>query len=105
MNTAPAELDLLVNRLRAGPAALEPIELERLLGAATLLREVETGMAGPIRVLEHVGAVILAEQTLEQQPVARVVASVEAADALIADRLAVYERMWDGCGCKVRYFD
>jgi hypothetical protein len=33
----------------------------------------------------------------------RAMADREAAEAFVSDRLATYERMWDGCGCKVHY--
>ena len=25
-------------------------------------------------------------------------------DDFVRDRLAIYERMWDGCGCRVDYY-
>ena len=33
----------------------------------------------------------------------RVVADLEAAGRFVDNRLAAYDRMWDGCGCKVDY--
>jgi hypothetical protein len=31
--------------------------------------------------------------------------SAVAAQQFVADRMAQYERMWDGCGCRVRYYE
>ncbi len=94
----------LLVRLRGARAVeLEPDEARTLVEAGRLVREVDTRLAGMLRVLELDGALVVQEQTTRGRHVARVVPSLEAAEALICDRLAVYERMWDGCGCKVDY--
>jgi hypothetical protein len=46
---------------------------------------------------------------LEQRPgdptlLLRKLAGSAAANALVYERLASHERMWDGCGCKVDYY-
>ena len=76
-----------------------------LLERAIVLREDDTLISGMIRVLELDAAMLVQEQTPEGQVLVRAFESREAADAFVDDRLATYDRMWDGCGCKVRYFD
>lgn len=46
---------------------------------------------------------IVAEHPDSTTAVLRRVASREAGDAFIAKRLETYDRMWDGCGCKIDY--
>jgi len=29
----------------------------------------------------------------------------ETAAKFVEERLDIYEKMWDGCGCKVKYYD
>jgi hypothetical protein len=79
-------------------------ELLELLEAAEVLRDQDTLVAGHLRVLDLSGLILVQEETPEGQLLVRRAESVEAAQALVADRLATYERMWDGCGCKVDYF-
>ena len=43
------------------------------------------------------------EEPTSRQRVLRRLAEDEVA-AFVKDRLDTYERMWDGCGCKVEYF-
>jgi hypothetical protein len=79
-------------------------ELLELLEAAEVLSDQDTLVAGHLRVLGLSGLILVQEETPEGQLLVRRAESVEAAQALVADRLATYERMWDGCGCKVDYF-
>jgi hypothetical protein len=79
-------------------------ELLELLEAAEVLSDQDTLVAGHLRVLDLSGLILVQEETPEGQLLVRRAESVEAAQALVADRLATYERMWDGCGCKVDYF-
>ncbi len=94
-----------LERIAAGRIeTLGPEELPDLLAAGRCIRDVDTRLAGVLRVLEVGGVLLVQEQTTRGQILVRRIASVEAADALIASRLEIYERMWDGCGCKVDYF-
>ena len=43
------------------------------------------------------------EQTTNGEILVHEVGSEAAAQRVVDDRLATYERMWDGCGCKVDY--
>jgi hypothetical protein len=78
-------------------------ELLELLEAAEVLSDQDTLVAGHLRVLDLSGLILVQEETPEGQLLVRRAESVEAAQALVADRLATYERMWDGCGCKIDY--
>jgi len=69
-----------------------------------VLQDQDTLVAGHLRVLDLSGLVLVQEETPDGQLLVRRAESVEAAQALVDERLATYERMWDGCGCKVDYF-
>jgi hypothetical protein len=83
---------------------LEPSDLAALLGRARLIRLVDTRLAGDLRILELDGTLLLQEQTTKGELLVRRLESLEQAEALVEDRLATYDRMWDGCGCKVDYY-
>ncbi len=82
---------------------IERAELPRLLDQALVVKEVDTHISGWIRILDLDGIIILEEETTEGEVLLRRFKSVEMAASLIEDRLATYERMWDGCGCRIDY--
>jgi len=78
-------------------------DLPALLAEAEALREEDTRFAGSIRVLSMDGRILVQEESPEGRVYIRGFDSREAADAFLEERLTTYERMWDGCGCKVHY--
>jgi hypothetical protein len=88
------------------PVTLDERELEALLGHARRLRDVDAGLWGTIRLLElDPGSLVLVqEQSDKHELLVRRFADRAAAEAFIEARLATYERMWDGCGCRVDYY-
>ncbi len=95
-----ALLDKLDDASRLG---LSPDELADLLEEAELVREEDTCISGMIRILRLKNIVLVQEETPDHEIVIRIRPSVEAAEEFVAGRLETYERMWDGCGCKVDY--
>jgi hypothetical protein len=79
-------------------------ELAAVLEAAQAIRAEDTVLAGWIRVLSFDGQILVQEETPESDVLVRKLASIDAANRLVDRRLADYERMWDGCGCKIDYF-
>ena len=84
--------------------ALESEMLVALLEEADVIRDDDTCLAGRIRVLLLDGVILVQERTPKGQILVRRLADEGTAHRFVDDRLAVYERMWDGCGCKVDYF-
>lgn len=87
-----------------------PIPVDRevlisLLEKAEVLRQDNTCVAGWIRILSVEGVILVQEETPEGHALARRMTSVEEANDFVNDRLGSYERMWDGCGCKIHYFE
>jgi len=71
-------------------------ELDLLLEQTETLREVDTGIAGRIRILRCDDRILIQERTPEGAHFVRKLPSQSAAEGLIEERLAAYERMWDG---------
>jgi hypothetical protein len=96
--------DELVELLgRQALVTLEGDELPALLDASETVRAVDTCLAGMIRILAFDGRVLVQEQTPEGEVLVRRMPSDDAAERFLEHRLAAYERMWDGCGCKIDY--
>jgi len=94
----------MVEEVRARALVVfDELDLPALLEASELLRDVDTCLAGRIRILVLDGLMLVQEQTPDREVLVRRVGTREAAEAFVDDRLATYERMWDGCGCKVDY--
>ena len=64
----------------------------------------DTGLRGELLIVERPAGLAVVEEPSPTERAMRPIASVEAAHQLLADRLATYDRMWDGCGCKVDYY-
>lgn len=87
---------LLDELTRTSPARLAGDELVALLDAADLVREENTGVAGPLRVLVLEGAILVEEQTPQRELLLRSRPSLEEAMDFVDRRLEIYARMWDG---------
>ena len=48
---------------------------------------------------------IIQEKSTKDELLIRSVQLKEEAEKFITERLEIYEKMWDGCGCKVEYYD
>ena len=74
---------------------------------ASEFEEVErhaTGVAGDL-VIVRVGAELAAvEEPRPDERVVRRLAGDDEARRFVAQRMEEYERMWDGCGCKIEYY-
>jgi hypothetical protein len=97
--------DLVATLQTRAPIPVDRDVLVSLLEEAEVLRQENTCVAYWIRILSVDGAILVQEETPEGNALARRMPSIEDANAFVNDRLATYERMWDGCGCKINYFD
>ncbi len=83
--------------------ALDGEALPELLEAVEVIRADDTCIAGWIRILCINDRFAVQEQTPDGEILVRRLISREAAERFVEDRLNDYERMWDGCGCKIDY--
>jgi hypothetical protein len=96
--------DDLIKDLRHTPfKAIDRDELRELMDAAAVLREDDTHIAGWIRILALGDSILAQEETPSGEVLVRRMPSRESAGRFVDLRMQSYERMWDGCGCKVDY--
>jgi hypothetical protein len=80
-------------------------ELEQLLSQSKTIIEKDTHISDKIRLLKLDNDLIIQEKTTRDELIIRIVKSKEEAEEFIKERLEIYDKMWDGCGCKVEYYD
>jgi hypothetical protein len=85
--------------------ALDREKLPELLEVAEVIRADDTCVAGWIRILLINDRFAVQEQTPSGVVLLRRLISRDAAERFVEARLRDYERMWDGCGCKIDYND
>jgi len=64
----------------------------------------DTLVAGDLLIIRTDAGLAAVEQPKSAERVVRLLGSTREAKAFVQERLALYERMWDGCGCKVDYY-
>jgi len=79
-------------------------ELNELLLHSKMIIEENTYISDKIRLLKFHDNLIMQEKTTKDEYLIRVMKSKKETEQLIKQRLEIYNRMWDGCGCKVDYY-
>ena len=79
-------------------------ELDVLLSEVSVEAETDTQISGFLRILAHGNQLMVQEQSPRDEIFIRRMRSRAEAQKFIAERMTIYEKMWDGCGCKVDYF-
>jgi len=79
--------------------------LNEILSQVSVLKDKDTLMSDHIRLLDWKGIILIQEISSKNELVIRVADSTEQANKFISERMESYERMWDGCGCKVNYYE
>ncbi len=87
-----------------GIVVIPPADWPPLAGLFTEVERHATGFAGDLVLLRREDAFAALEQPAPDGWVVRRLGGRAEADAFLKDRLAQYERMWDGCGCRIDYF-
>ena len=80
-------------------------QLNNLLSYSKLIQEKESQISGKIRLLKFNGELLIQEKTGKDELLIRLMKTKEEADYFIKERLEIYDKMWDGCGCKVDYYN
>ncbi|MGB5289020.1 MAG: hypothetical protein WBN42_11075 [Ignavibacteriaceae bacterium] len=78
--------------------------LKELLFQSKIIIEKDTHISDKIRLLKLDNDLIIQEKTTRDELIIRIVKTKNEAEDFIKQRLEIYERMWDGCGCKVEYY-
>jgi len=79
-------------------------ELNELLSQSKMISEEDTYISDKIRLFEFEDDLIIQEKTTKDEYLLRVMKTKKEAEEFIKQRLEIYNRMWDGCGCKVDYY-
>ena len=94
----------LMDRLETGATVLLSCdEWDALRNTFEVIEEHDTRLSGMLRLVRSPAGLAAVEQPGPDQRVVRPLADMTAARAFVTDRLETYDRMWDGCGCKIDY--
>ena len=80
-------------------------ELNELLSQSKIIIEKDTYISDKVRLLKYEDELIIQEKSTKDELLIRSIRSKKEAEEFINQRLEIYEKMWDGCGCKVEYYD
>ena len=83
---------------------IAPNDLTEVLNSVETIRIEDTLLSDFIRLFKYNNKFFVQETTFNQEILIRKMNSLEEADFFIKDRLEFYERKWDGCGCKIAYY-
>jgi hypothetical protein len=80
-------------------------ELTDLLRSSKIVFEQDTRLRDFIRILKLVNLFYLQEKTNLGEIMIRQFETEADAMNLVNDRMQIYDKMWDGCGCKINYYE
>lgn len=83
---------------------LAAAEWEAVAPAFEEIERHHTVVAGSLVIIRVGGTLAAVEQPRPDQRVVRRFDHDDAMRAFVRERMDTYERMWDGCGCKVDYY-
>jgi len=99
-------IDVFRDRLASGGTVpLSAKEWAELAGEFPVVDRHETQLAGALLVVRVGGDLAAVEAPSKDARVARLLGGPEEARAFVQRRMEEYERMWDGCGVKVEYYE
>jgi hypothetical protein len=100
----PVTVDTLVRRLEhEGLVTLTVDDWVSLAEAFPVAERHSTGLRGDLSIVRTTAGLAAVEEPAPDQRVVRLLGDQDAARHFVTDRLASYERMWDGCGCRIDY--
>jgi len=84
---------------------IEEDELKSVLDNSEIIRVEDTYLSDFIRVLKYDKKLFVQETTFKKEILIRKMDSMNDVDFFVQERLDYYERKWDGCGCKIDYYE
>lgn len=84
---------------------LQKNELDDFLALSLVIKEVDTCLSDYIRILKYNEDYFFQEMSDRNEILLRKMNSLEEAEQLLKERLDFYDRKWDGCGCKINYYE
>ncbi len=96
----------IIQHLAKNNRVFIPIQnLNGILSKAALLFEQNTLISDYIRIIKLDNNIIVQEKTDKDEIALHLFEDEKSAVKFVNDRLEIYEKMWDGCGCRVKYYD
>jgi hypothetical protein len=83
---------------------LNETELDELLTRFEVVDQRDTLICGVIRILKQDHFLYIQETSNRNEIILRPINSLNQANQFVQERMKIYERMWDGCGCKIDYY-
>lgn len=80
-------------------------ELTELLNSSKVIFKQDTRLRDYIRILKTENLFYLQEKTNKGEIMIRQFVIEADAMNLVNDRMQIYDKMWDGCGCKINYYE
>ena len=80
-------------------------ELTELSNSSKIIFEQDTRIRDMIRILKVENHFFLQEKTNLGEIIIRQFDSEADAMKLVNERMEIYDKMWDGCGCKINYYE
>jgi len=90
--------------LSEGIVTLDTAAWQKVEESFEELERHDTFIAGDLLIARRDGVLVAVEQPMSTRRVIRRLADEAEVRRFVQDRLDTYERMWDGCGCKVEYY-
>ena len=98
-------LDEIFEQFQSQEVVFLPGEkLPQLLQSGEILVETDTLMSDFIRLIKFQNKYIIQEKSPKNEVLLRLFSDENTARIFLAERLIIYEKMWDGCGCKINYY-
>lgn len=97
--------EIFNNALNTDYLIIKEADLKTVLENSELIRIEDTYLSDLIRLLKYGNQLFLQETTLKNEIIIRKINSINDADNFFKERLEFYERKWDGCGCKIDYYE
>jgi hypothetical protein len=95
---------ILISNKKKNYSIINKEDLNEILLKSKILIEKDTHISDKIRLLKLNDELILQEKTTKDEYLIRIMKSKKEAEKFIKQRLEIYDKMWDGCGCKVEYY-
>ena len=80
-------------------------QLEQILSETEHIIEENTIVNNYIRILKYRDYLFIQEMTDKDEIALRKAESMQQALSFIKGRMEFYNKMWDGCGCKINYYN
>ena len=79
-------------------------KITKLLAETKIIMEEDTLMSDYIRILQFDNNFLVQEKSPKNEIILRRFIDEQSARQFVSGRMEIYDKMWDGCGCKINYY-